>query len=495
MAVAPHQTDRTLTSISPATGETVGQLPIADDAAVRDAVARARPAAEWWAGLGFDERKRRLLAWKGIIARRAEELCDLIHRENGKPRADAMIEVLLSCEHLDWAARNARKVLTRNRAPSGLLALNLRAWVDHPPVGVVGVISPWNYPLFVPMQALIPALAAGNAVAQKPSEHTPMVSSWLADAFAMVAPEQPVLQPVFGYGETGASLCAAGVDKMAFTGSPVTGRKVMSACAETLTPVVMELGGEDAVIVDRDADVGRAARNAVWGAVSNAGQTCVGVERAYVAEEVYDEFVAAAAASASALRAGDDSDADLGPMTMPGQLDIVRAHLDDAFQRGARAVVGGPDAVHPPYVDPVVLVDVPEDAQVLTEETFGPILPIARVRDADEAVRRVNRTGNNLGVNVWGRRHAVELAHRVRSGMASINGVMSYALVPSLPWGGIGHSGFGRLQGVEGLREFTNPRSFAKERFKLPFDITAFERPEPLMDQLAKVNRLRHGRH
>jgi acyl-CoA reductase-like NAD-dependent aldehyde dehydrogenase len=196
MAVAPHQTDRTLTSISPATGETVGQLPIADDAAVRDAVARARPAAEWWAGLGFDERKRRLLAWKGIIARRAEELCDLIHRENGKPRADAMIEVLLSCEHLDWAARNARKVLTRNRVPSGLLALNLRAWVDHPPVGVVGVISPWNYPLFVPMQALIPALAAGNAVAQKPSEHTPMVSSWLADAFAMVAPEQPVLQPV-----------------------------------------------------------------------------------------------------------------------------------------------------------------------------------------------------------------------------------------------------------------------------------------------------------
>lgn len=495
MAVAPHQTDRTLTSTNPATGETVGQLPIADDEAVRDAVARARPAAEWWAGLGFDERKRRLLAWKGIIARRAEELCDLIHRENGKPRADAMIEVLLSCEHLDWAARNARKVLRRNRVPSGLMALNLRAWVDYPPVGVVGVISPWNYPLFVPMQALTPALAAGNAVVQKPSEHTPMVSSWLADAFAMVAPEQPVLQQVFGYGETGAALCGAGVDKMAFTGSPATGRKVMGACAETLTPVVMELGGKDALIVDRDADVGRAARNAVWGAISNAGQTCVGVERAYVADEVYDEFVAAAAASASALRAGDDGDADLGPMTMPGQLEIVRAHLDDAFRRGARAVVGGPDAVRPPYVDPVVLVDVPDDAQILTEETFGPVLPITRVRDADEAVRRVNRTSNNLGVNVWGRRRAVELAHGVRSGMAAINGVMSYAMVPSLPWGGIGHSGFGRLQGVEGLREFTNPRSVAKERFRLPFDITTFERPEPLLDQLAKVNRLRHGRH
>lgn len=494
MTAASHDVDRTLTSTHPATGETVGSVPVADEQGVRDAVARARAAAEWWAGLGFAERRRRLLAWKGVIARRAEELCDLIHRENGKPRADAMIEVLLTCEHLDWAARHAKKVLRRQRVPSGLLALNQRAWVDYHPRGVVGVISPWNYPLFVPMQSLTSALAAGNAVVHKPSEYTPMVASWLADAMAMITPEQPVLQPVFGFGETGAALCAAGVDKVSFTGSPATGRKVMTACAEPLTPVVMELGGKDAIVVDRDADIERAARSAVWGAISNAGQTCTGVERAYVAEAIHDEFVAAAAASASRLRAGSDDDADLGPLTMPGQLDIVREHLDDAFARGARAVVGGPDAVHDAYADPVVLVDVPEDARILTEETFGPVLPIVPVSDADEAVRRVNRTGNNLGVNVWGKHRATEIAQRVRSGMASINGVMAYAMVPSLPWGGVGESGFGRLQGPDGLREFTNPRATAQERFRLPFDVTTFERPDSLLDQLAKVNRLRHGR-
>lgn len=493
MAAAPQDVDRTLTSTSPATGEVVGTLPVADAQAVRATVARARPAGEWWAALGFDERKRRLLSWKGVIARRAEEVCDLIHRENGKPRADAMIEVLLVCEHLDWAARHAKKVLRRSRVPSGLLGANQRAWVDYDPVGVVGVISPWNFPLFVPMQALIPALAAGNAVVQKPSELTPMVSSWLADAFAMATPEQPVFQQVFGFGETGSALCTSGVDKVAFTGSPATGRKVMAACAETLTPMVMELGGKDAMIVDADADVERAARTAVWGALSNAGQTCVAVERAYVVDAVYDQFVAAAAASACKLRAGGGPDADIGPMTMPGQVATVRAHLEDAFQRGAKAVVGGPDAIREPYIDPVVLIDVPEDAQILHEETFGPTLPIVRVRDAEEAIARTNQA-SNLGVNVWGRRSATEIAARVRSGMTSLNGVMSYAMVPGLPWGGVGGSGFGRVHGPEGLREFATPRAVAKERFKLPFDVLTFERPDRLIDQLIKVNRVRHGR-
>jgi acyl-CoA reductase-like NAD-dependent aldehyde dehydrogenase len=494
MGAAAHDVDRTLTSTNPATGETVGTLPLAGDEAVREAVARARVAGQWWADLGFVERRRRLLAWKGSIARRAEELCDLIHRENGKPRADAMIEVLLTCEHLDWAARRAKKVLSSSRVPSGLLALHQRAWVDYPPLGVVGVISPWNFPLFVPMQALSSALAAGNAVVHKPSEHTSMVASWLAEAFAMTAGEQPVLQPVFGFAETGAALCAAGVDKVAVTGSAATGRQVMAACAQTLTPVVAELGGMDAIIVDGDADVPRAARSAVWAAISNAGQTCIGVERAYVVEAAYDEFVAAAAHSASRLRAGDDAEADLGPMTVPEQVEIVREHLADAFARGAKALVGGPDAVRPPYVDPVVLVDVPAQARILNEETFGPVLPIERVRDADEAVARTNSAPGNLGVNVWGRRRAVEIAQRVGSGMAAINGVMSYVLVPSLPFGGNGESGFGRLQGPDGLREFTRARATAQQRFTLPFDMTAFERPDGVLETLAKANRLRHGR-
>lgn len=493
MAVAPQGLDRTLTSTNPATGEVVGTLPVADPEVVGRAVTRGRAAGQWWADLGFAERQRRLLAWKGIIARRADEVCDLIRRETGKTHVDAMIEVLLTCEHLNWAARHAERVLRRQRVPSGLFALNQRAWITYRPLGVVGVISPWNYPLLVPMQALISALAAGNAVVLKPSELTSMVGSWLADAFAMATPEQPVLQPVFGGAETGAALCAAGVDKIAFTGSPATGRKVLAACAESLTPSVMELGGSDAIIVDDDADVERAARAAVWGAISNTGQTCVGVERAYVTDAAHDRFVAAAATSASRLRPGDHADADIGPMTTPAQLEIVREHLADAFERGAKAVVGGPDAVRPPFVDPVVLVDVPTDARILREETFGPILPIVRVADVEEALTLTNGA-TNLGVSVWGRRRATQIAARVRAGMASVNGVLTSLTVPALPFGGVGQSGFGRLHGADGLREFAGSQAVARERFKLPFELTAFERPAAVFDALTKANRLRHGR-
>jgi succinate-semialdehyde dehydrogenase / glutarate-semialdehyde dehydrogenase len=495
MALTDEQAPtRTFDSVNPASGALIGSFPIEGPAELARRVAAAREAAGWWAGLGFDGRKRRLLACKRLLVRRAGELVDLIHRENGKPAADAAIEVLVAVEHLDWAARRAGRVLGRRRAEGNLLLVNHAASVEYQPLGVVGVIGPWNYPLLTPLGSISYALAAGNAVVFKPSELTPAVGRWIAAAFAEVVPERPVLQAATGDGSTGAALCRAGVDKLAFTGSSATGRRVMAACAETLTPVVLELGGKDAMIVDEDADLDAAAAQAVWGGMANAGQTCLAIERVYVVGAVHDRFVAKLCELAARVRPGAGPDADIGPMTLPGQAEVIRRQLDDALARGARAVVGGPDSVRPPFVGPVVLVDVPEDALLLREETFGPVLPVVAVRDAAEAAARANGCGYGLGAAVFARRRAGRLAAALRSGMVSVNSVQAFVGMPSLPFGGVGDSGFGRVHGPDGLREFARSKAVTRQRFPLPFQVLSFDRPRRLVPALMAATRLRHGR-
>jgi acyl-CoA reductase-like NAD-dependent aldehyde dehydrogenase len=483
----------TFDSLSPATGDVVATLPVHDEAEVRQVVQHARRAAKWWSDLGFDARKDRLRAYAGVLTRRREELLELISRENGKPRVDAFIEHLLALEHLDWAARNAHRIMKPRKVGGSLLLANVKPILEYQPVGVVGVIGPWNYPLFTPMGSIGYALAAGNAVVFKPSEFTPAVGVWLAEAFREVVPEQPVFQVITGFGETGAALCRSGVDKLAFTGSAPTGRKIMAACAETLTPVLLELGGKDAMLVDADADIKAAAGAALWGACSNAGQTCIGVERVYVVDAVYDQFIAELVEAAKDIKSGGDA-AVIGPMTMPKQLDIVREHVEEALDRGAKAIVGGRESIRAPYIDPIILVDVPEDARVMREETFGPVLPVTRVRDLDEAIERANRTSYGLGAAVFGKKRGYEAARKVRSGMTSVNSVLAFAGFPSLPFGGIGDSGFGRIHGEDGLKEFTRAKAIARQRFSTPAEMMSFDRPDWLPKVAAKLGELRYGR-
>jgi succinate-semialdehyde dehydrogenase / glutarate-semialdehyde dehydrogenase len=257
---------------------------------------------------------------------------------------------------------------------------------------------------------------------------------------------------------------------------------------------VLELGGKDAMVVDADADLDAAAEQAVWGGMANAGQTCLAVERVYVVDAVYDRFLDKLVERASRLRPGGAPDADFGPITLPRQLEIIQRHLDDAFARGARALVGGRDAVHPPYVDPVVLVDVPADALVMREETFGPVLPVTRARDADHAVALANANPYGLGASVFATRRAEPIARALRSGMASINSVLTYAGMPSLPLGGVGESGFGRIHGPDGLREFTRPKAITRQRFPLPFPMQSFDRPRYVLPAVRQAMKVRHGR-
>jgi acyl-CoA reductase-like NAD-dependent aldehyde dehydrogenase len=492
---ADRPTTDTFESLDPATGEVLATHPVDGPEEVGAAVARAREAAAWWRDQGWAGRRRALGAWKAELASGIDVLAELVHRENGKPRADAILEIALAVEHTAWAARHARKVLGPRRVPAGLLAANQSALLEYQPLGVVGVIGPWNYPVFTPMGSIAYALAAGNAVVFKPSEYTPGVGRWLEEAWRRAVPERPdVLQVVTGLGPTGAALCRSGVDKVAFTGSAATGRKVMAACAEGLVPVLMECGGKDALIVDDDADVAAAADAALWGGLSNAGQTCIGIERVYATAPVYDAFVEELTTRARALRSGPGPDPSYGPITMPGQVEVIRRHLADALRRGGRALTGG--GTDGPWVEPTVLVDVPEDSAAVREETFGPTLTVTRVADAEEALERANDTSYGLAGAVFTRSAArgIDLARRMRSGMTSVNAVTAFAWAPALPFGGIGDSGFGRIHGADGLKEFTRAKAITRQRFALPVPLASFARPPKAADQLAKAVRLLHGR-
>ena len=431
------ETQQTFDSRSPADGRVVATYPLMEAEAVNEAVDRARIAASWWGELGFDGRKPYLMRFKSILARRSSELAELVHQENGKPTDDALLEILLSIEHLHWAAKHAERVLKQRKVGTGLLTMNQDARLAYQPLGVIGVIGPWNYPVFTPMGSIAYALAAGNAIVYKPSEYTPMVGDWLIKAIQEAIPEQPVAQLVTGAGVTGAALCNSGVDKIAFTGSGATGRKVLKECAETLTPVTLELGGKDAVLVDASADLEKAADAVTFGAYHNAGQTCAGVERVYVHEAVFHEFLDRVAAKTRALTPGTNRTSSYGPMTMPTQIDVVRRHVLDAMARGGEAVVGGAESVGDRMISPVLLANVPEDSSAITEETFGPTIVVNPVRDLDEAVDRSNASSYGLSAAIFSKdRKAMErAASRLRVGAVTMNTWVMNAGVPALPWG------------------------------------------------------------
>jgi acyl-CoA reductase-like NAD-dependent aldehyde dehydrogenase len=467
----PSRTTSTLTSVDPAHGVVLGTVPVLGPAEVRERVERAREAqARWWAW-GPRRRRRALLDVCHLLVERADSLAELVHRETGKPLGDAWSgECLPSCEHVAYAARRAHRVLRRRRVATGILVTR-RAWVEYEPYGVVAAITPWNYPLLIPASVVAGALAAGNAVVLKPSEATPLVGLELVRCVRDATGLDGLVECATGDGRTGAALVASGVDKVVVVGGVETGRRVMAAAAAAPggpVPVTLELGGADAMIVCADADLERAARGAVWGAFYNAGQTCQGVERVYVEAPAYDAFVAAVVAEARQVTTGGEPEAWIGPLVTAAQLEKVEAQLEDARARGARVLLGGRRALPGSrFYAPTVVVDVPEDAPLWCEETFGPVLPIAKVPDAEEAVRRVNGSALGLSASVWtrDRARACRLAAALRVGSVLVNDVLVNYALPGVPFGGRRASGFGVVHGDDGLREFARPRGTVEPRW------------------------------
>jgi acyl-CoA reductase-like NAD-dependent aldehyde dehydrogenase len=472
-------------SLNPRTGEVIAKYENASKEAVNSAVSKAAESFKTWGNLKHSDRKRVLLSWKREISKSSEEFAQLIALETGKPIGDARLEVSIAIAHLGWAAKKAEYYLKEDRRKPGLLMFNMQAEVHRIPYGVVGVIGPWNYPMFTPMGSIAYALAAGNTVVFKPSEFTPGVGKMLADSFSKVSKNSNVFQTITGLGKTGKALCESAISKLAFTGSTRTAKLVAETCAKNMTPVLLECGGKDPVLVDKDANVKLAAEYTIWSAMANAGQSCIGAERVYVHAKVADKFQSAVLDIVKNLEPG----ASYGPATMPKQLEIIKRHIADATSAGAKMLFGDVHSVNERLVNPVVMAEVPESCSAMTEETFGPTIAINTVQNMDEAIALSNASEYGLGASVFSKRNGYAIAKRLECGMVGINTAFTFAAIPSVPFGGAKQSGYGRIHGPEGLFEFTYARTMVKPKYEIPLRATSFKRTagqEKLISKLSK---------
>ncbi|MQB00826.1 MAG: aldehyde dehydrogenase family protein [Actinobacteria bacterium] len=459
---------KVLKSINPRTGEVVGEVPTMDPAEVAEVVEQARKVAPEWASIPPEGRVRLLRRVRYRLNEMIDEIVDVVSQECGKPRFEALgHDVLPPAIVMMELERTAPRILRSKRVGwmSGAVAPKLlsgtKSRIDLRPYGVVGAITPWNYPLTNAFLAFMPALFAGNAVVIKPSEVTPRSGELLRKILDPLP--SGVATVIQGGGAVGAAMIEAPVDKIAFIGSGFTGSKILETAAKHLTPAVMELGAKDAAIVLDDADLDIASSGVLWGSFFNAGQTCCSIERVFVDDSIADEFEEMLLEKLARVRHENDPGSEVGSLTFSRQLDIVSRQVADAVDKGAQLVTGGPEAgplnsKGSLWYAPTILRNVSEDMDVVRDETFGPVIQIVRVRDDDEAVRRANE-GANLTVSVWTKSsaHVDAVATRLRAGTVTMNLHGETPAMPWGPWGGVGESGFGRLSGPQGLLEFVYP--------------------------------------
>jgi acyl-CoA reductase-like NAD-dependent aldehyde dehydrogenase len=453
-----------LISLDPSTGEEIGRVPLLDAAGVAAAVARARAAQTAWAKLSYNERARFILRAREIVLEQVDDIANLISRETGKPVTEAIaMEIVPTLDLMHYFAANAKQILKRKRVGLGQYNYMARtSYIVYKPLGVVGIISPWNFPWATPLDEVVMALMAGNAVVVKPSELTPLTALKIADVFKQAKLPDGLLEIVTGDGSTGAALVDAGVNKIMFTGSVNTGKRVAEAAAKHLTPVVLELGGKDPMIVFEDANLENAARAAIWGAFCNSGQACASIERCYVHASIADKFVELVIKETKRLKQDKPStgDIDVGAMTNQEQLEIVEDHLSDAVEHGAEVRAGGHRLSESQgwFHEPTVVTGVDHSMKLMRDETFGPVLPIMTFRTDEEAVRLANDSIYGLTASVFtgdlGR--GKRIAEQLDAGTVMVNEVVYTHAVAQTPWGGVKQSGYGRTHGSLGLLELVS---------------------------------------
>jgi len=450
-----------IVTTNPATGEVLAELACAGASDVQNAVLRAKQAQQQWERAPVSERIATLRRFQSLLSEQRDGVAALISREAGKPVVEALVtEILVVLDAAQFCIRNAHRFLREERLPHGNPVMKMkRGKLVREPFGVIGIISPWNYPFSIPAVETLAALVTGNAVVLKPSEFTPLIGMELQRLLLAAGLYPDLLQVIVGEGPAGAALIEAPIDKLIFTGSVPTGRRVGEAAAKKLLPVVLELGGKDPMLVLDDANVDIASSGAVWGAFVNAGQTCLSVERCYVHRSLYQRFLEACRVKIAKLRVGNgiESEVEQGPLISERQLRIVEDHVNDALRLGARLILGGKRLTDlgPNFYAPTLLADVTQDMRVMREETFGPVLPVAAFESDDEAVHLANDSDFGLAASVWtrDRRRGEAMAARLKAGTVMVNDVISCFGIAEAPHGGFKFSGIGRTHGEMGMAE------------------------------------------
>jgi acyl-CoA reductase-like NAD-dependent aldehyde dehydrogenase len=463
----------TLKSYAPATGELLGEVPVATKDQVAAVVARARKAQAAWGVLPVEERADRILRLRDAIVDRADEIVEVVSTECGKPRTEALMhEVTLVADLATYYCRNAGRILAPQTIDLHLLK-HRKSVVHFVPRGVVGIISPWNFPFVIPMGDVIAALVTGSAVVVKPSEVTPLTMAKAKEIFDGTGLPEDLFGVVQGFGATGTALIESGIQKLIFTGGVETGKRVAAACGAQLIPCVMELGGKAPLIACADADLERTARAIVFGGFANAGQVCVSVERVYAHKDIYDPLVRRVKELTGELRIGDPAKdfVDVGAVTFPKQMEIADKHIEDALQKGAELVAGGKRREGPgQFFPPTVLARCNHSMTVMTQEIFGPIVPIQEVATEEEAIGLSN--SSHLGLNAYvftkDRDKGRRIAEKIEAGSIVVNDVLLNYAAPETPFGGVKQSGFGRVHGEDALREMADRRHVNSDRFAQP---------------------------
>ena len=480
MASVIHTSEERIVSYNPATGEEVGRVPQTSDEEVRAVVARSREAFHMWKTTSFAQRRALVMKAREVILSELDDIAHLISSESGKPFGEAIaMEIAPVLDLMQYFARKAERLLKPRRVNIGLYAAMGRySKIVYHPLGVVGIIPAWNYPFSIPLGETVMALMAGNSVVIKPSELTPLTGLRIGEIFEKAGAPADLVQVVTGNGRTGAALVDAAPDKIMFTGSVATGKKIAAAAAKNLTSVVLELGGKDPMIVFDDANLELAAGAAVWGAFCNSGQSCSSVERLYVQEGAAEQLTRLIVERTRELKqgGGDSEDVSIGPMSSERQLKIVEEHVEDFRRAGAKIELGGKIAIQNPkskiqnlFYEPTVITGATNDMRPMQEETFGPTLPIATFKTEEEAIRLANDSEFGLTASVWTRDYdkGRRVAEQIEAGSVCVNEVLYTHGIGQTPWGGFKNSGRGRTHGAEGLMELVQPQHIHVNRLAI----------------------------